>query len=917
LDAQSESWLAGLADRSQALLFDGPPGIGKTHAFSEIVDRARDLGVCVLRAQPAQAEIQLIGSALIDLCSDIDEARISRLPGVQAAALSAALLRAAPGATALPQVVARGFSTLLRELAADGLVLVCLDDIQWLDAQTRDAVAFAARRLPDAGVGIIATLRTSPGQDPPDLVAGLAAALPLTRRTIAPLDATRAARMLRAELGRETPAQVIRAAVRNSGGNPLFALEIARSLLARPTEQAGLVDESVPVPDALFELVGRHIDQLPERSRAALAAAAALRKPTLRQLRDLGWADDLDAAEHAGLVTVEGREISFNHPMYAAAAYRRLGASARVQLHARLAEVAEGAEERARHLAHGSVDPDETVAAALDDARSRALARGALEAALEAARLAVGATPPGSRELVPRRIELAGLLFRAGDGEPAREEVARAVAEAEDPVLRARALYALALLVNDTVEPYQAVPFYLEALELAEPDAQLAADIHMGLAICFVDDWQRALEHGQTAVALVESVPDADPARVAKALAAEVGARFYTGGGADLEACRRAVELQAGDLSLPVADRAIAVLFYLQYWVDDFPGARASMDTAYRLALDEGDEGSRCYVLGTRAKLEVRAGRWAEADRLIDECLALAEMGGNSVYMASMGLERAWLAAYRGNLDPAIELAERDIARGAAGSPLIEQRGYGIRGWCALARGDAQAAATDLDRYIAGFETNNAGEPALRQLAGDHIEALVAAGRLDDAERALAALLVPATRLDRTALLAAAARAEALLRAEQGDLDAAIGAATRALQYYDQIERPLERARTLLAQGQIHRRFRQRALARDELAAAKDAFGALGARGFAARAGIELARIGSRVPASGELSETERRIAEHAARGMRSAEIGRTLFLSTKTVSANLTRIYQKLGVRNRAELAAHLGAQPGIGSRN
>jgi DNA-binding CsgD family transcriptional regulator len=178
-------------------------------------------------------------------------------------------------------------------------------------------------------------------------------------------------------------------------------------------------------------------------------------------------------------------------------------------------------------------------------------------------------------------------------------------------------------------------------------------------------------------------------------------------------------------------------------------------------------------------------------------------------------------------------------------------------------------------------------------------------------------VLVPATRLGRTALLAAAARAEALLRAEQGELDAAVDAATRALQYYDQIERPLERARTLLAKGQIHRRFRQRALARDELAGAQAAFEALGARGFAARAGIELARIGSRLPASGELSETERRIAEHAARGMRSAEIGRTMFLSTKTVSANLTRIYQKLGVRNRAELAARLETHRGVGSRS
>jgi DNA-binding CsgD family transcriptional regulator len=221
-------------------------------------------------------------------------------------------------------------------------------------------------------------------------------------------------------------------------------------------------------------------------------------------------------------------------------------------------------------------------------------------------------------------------------------------------------------------------------------------------------------------------------------------------------------------------------------------------------------------------------------------------------------------------------------------------------------------AIADLDRYIELFESNNAAEPALRQLAGDHIEALVGAGRLDAAERALAALVEPAVRLGRTATLAAAARAEALLRAEQGDAAAAVAAAARSLELYDQVERPFERARSVLARGQIHRRFKQRGVAGQDLTAALAAFAALGAQGFAARARIELSRLGSRAHASGELSETERQIAEQAARGLRSAEIGRTLFLSTKTVSANLTRIYQKLGVRNRAELVARLSADGG-----
>ena len=175
----------------------------------------------MLRAQPAQAEHRLVGSALIDLCQGIDDDEIAGLPGVQAAALSIALLRRAPDAPPTPHIVAFAFTTLLRALAAAQPVLVCIDDLQWLDAQTADVLAFAARRLPESGVGLLATLRTDPDVPPPPLVADLAAALPLTRTTVAPL-ARPARRLLRADsagtsrAGRCAPPPAARAAIRSS-----------------------------------------------------------------------------------------------------------------------------------------------------------------------------------------------------------------------------------------------------------------------------------------------------------------------------------------------------------------------------------------------------------------------------------------------------------------------------------------------------------------------------------------------------------------------------------------------------------------------------------------------------------------------------------------------------------------------------
>ncbi|MDT4924419.1 MAG: hypothetical protein QOG01_2132 [Pseudonocardiales bacterium] len=910
--ATLSTWLDAVLGRSQALLLEGPAGIGKTHIWHELIRSSASSGHRVLRAQPAQAETRLVGSALIDLCDEVTDDEIARLPDVQAAALSTALLRTSTDAAANPQAVAVAFTTLVRRLAEPGPLFVCVDDIQWLDAQTAGVLAFAARRLPASGVGLLLTMRTEPGTPAPELVADLAAAVRLSRWTVPPMVPTDLEQVLRSRLGGVVPSGVVRSAVGSSGGNPLFAIEVARAMLQRNRDSG---PDSVPMPDSLAELVGRHVTDLPAPTRVCLAAASALTRPSVRQLRALGVADSLDAAERAGLIRIDGHDVAFTHPLYAAAAYDGLAAEERMRLHAQLAEVVQGEEERARHLALGADAADESVATALDVARDRALHRGALDAALDACQLGLLATPASSPKLTERRILLGNLLFRAGETDRARHELTSAAECAAQPLERARALHALARVVNDTEGPIQATPLELQALVLAGDDLDLTADIHMGLAVSNADDWTVALAHARTACELLEQVPDPDPRRVAEALTAQLGPMFYAGLGADFEACRRAIELQAGDLSAPVSDRAVSVLFYLQLWTDDFASARQQMDDVYRLCLDESDEASRCYVLACRAQLEVRSGRWDEADRLIQECIDLAQTSQNTFYVRMMSTQRAWLAAYRGDLDAAAVIADEEIERGvAAGNGVLEQRGRGLRGFCALVRDDARAATADLDRYHELFTTNNAAEPALRQLAGDRVEALVAAGRMADAERALTEMLGPATRLDRTAMLAAAARAEALLRAEQGDLAAALAAAERSLELYDRIERRLERARALLTKGQVHRRFKQKSLARRELTAALAAFEELGAEGFAAKARAELGRVGLRPPAATELTETERQIANLTATGMTSAEIAKTLFLSVKTVSSNLTRIYRKLGVRNRAELTAVLaGGVPDI----
>jgi DNA-binding CsgD family transcriptional regulator len=901
------AWLSAVPSGSRALLLEGPAGIGKTHLWRGLVEDATARGHRVLHAQPVQAETLLVGAALIDLCDRISDAELAALPAPQASALAAALLRRSSDA-ANPQAVALAFTTLIRRLAERRPLLICIDDLQWLDAQTTQVVSFAARRLPSAGVGVLLGLRTEPDVQTPDIVADLADVLDVTRWPVQSMSDAALEQMLRARFGSAVTLGVLRAALRSAGGNPLYALEVARAVIGR---KAHSPVDAVPLPASLAELVGRRVRTLPEPTRIGLAAAAAMRRATLRRLRELGLADDLDAAERAGLIRIDERTVTFSHPLYAAAAYDTLAAGERMALHARLAEVVQGEEERARHLALASDEPDEAVAAALDLARDRALRRGAPEAALDAAVLALRVSPDGSPALTGRRIHLGNLLFRAGETDRARRELSLAVDGSDEPLHRARALHALARLVNDTEGPVPALPLERQALALATGDDDLTADIHMGIAVSDSEDWTVGLEHARAARTLLEHAPNPDPRRIAAALCAEVAARFYSGGGADVQSCRRAVEMQGPDVSLPVSDRALSVLFYLQMWTDDFTEARAQLQHAYQLAVDEGDEPSRCYILACQATLELRAGHWPAAERLMDACVEASRATQNAYYARSMDTQRAWLAAYRGDLAAAQQVADEDLERAvAAGNELAEMHARALRGWCALARGDAAQAAADLDRYDQLFVQSNTAEPALRVVGADYIEALALAGRIDAAGRALAALTAPATRLGRVSVLAAAARAEAILHAEQGDAVAAIAAAERSVARYETLERPFDLARSRLTKGRIHRRFKQKSLARRELGAARDAFTALGAHGFAEQARAELARVGLRPPAASQLTETERRIAELAAKGHTSAEIGKTLFLSTKTVSANLTRIYRKLDVRNRAELSALLSAR-------
>jgi DNA-binding CsgD family transcriptional regulator len=293
-----------------------------------------------------------------------------------------------------------------------------------------------------------------------------------------------------------------------------------------------------------------------------------------------------------------------------------------------------------------------------------------------------------------------------------------------------------------------------------------------------------------------------------------------------------------------------------------------------------------------------------------EEGLCIAGLVSDDFHRSLLLYASGLVAAHHGRLDDARSFGERAIALGTAiGSAVSVGFAGSLLGFVALSAGDPATAHRHLEPITARLPPGGAFDPGFARFVPDEVEALVALGRTDEAERLLTPFAERAAALDRPGALGAAGRCRALLQAAVGDLDAAqvtVGAAVAA---HDRVPLPFERARTLLVAGSVWRRLRRRREARAALDEALAKFTRLGAVVWAEKARTELGRIGGRVGSPGELTDAERRIAEQVAAGLSNKEVAAALFLSVSTVEAALWKIYRKLDVRSRTQLAARLGA--------
>jgi DNA-binding CsgD family transcriptional regulator len=895
------------------LLLQGEAGIGKTTLWRHGVGLAAERGYRVLSCSGSSSEAQLSFVALGDLLGEALQEVLPALPAPQAKGLAVALLvEEAQGSSQDQRAIALAFVGALRLLAGSQPVAVAIDDIQWLDRPSAVVLEFALRRLAGESVAFLLTRRQEEESAlaPLDLERAVGEER-LALLPVGPLSLGALHRLLSDRLDVVLSRPKLRRLRELSGGNPLFALELGRAL-----QRGAIRLEAVePLPGTLASVVRDRLRLLPPDTRVALRAASALAHPTLELVGNAiggGAAERLTPAIEGHVVELDREHIRFTHPLLASGIYTEAPMAERRALHRRLAELLPDSEERARHLALGTERPDGEVASALERAAGQAHDRGALPAAAELSELARRLTPAELDESRHRRtVDAANFAWEAGETERGRQLLNEARSTAPPGNRRAEILGWLGNLEEYEGDRRKAVELYREARDNATGDPRLRSRSEEGLASALLllrRDLPAAAEHARAAVTYAEEA--GDRTMEIAALQQLVLVDALTGGREWRAAVARGRELERHTGPVQTAVSATFALAVVLTWVDEFPQACEHLLSLRDQSEERAEESALPWTLAQLCWAEFLAGRWDEADRHAQEAIEMAVQADQEPQrLVALGV-RGLVRAARGDVDEARADTETTLALAPEHGVMFAT----IVGACGLGLLELSLERFDAVDHLLGplgnqLEENGVREPGSVRFVPDHIEALIALGRLDEAESLLETLERQATAVDRASALAAAGRCRGLVAAARGDLQGALAALETALVEHGRVSTPFEEARTRLALGVTRRRARMKRPAREVLEQALASFEQLGARLWADKARADLARIGGRPATTGELTATESRIAALAAEGRSNKEIAAALYVTPKTVETHLSRIYRKVGVRSRTQLARQLSA--------
>jgi DNA-binding CsgD family transcriptional regulator len=876
-----------------ALLLEGEAGIGKSTLWRAGVEHARDEGLRVLSSRPAEAERGLAYAGLSDLFEGVLDDVLPALSLPRRRALEVALLlEDAPGEPVDRRALGVAVRESLELLADRGPLLIAVDDVQWLDASSASTLAFALRRIAARPVLLMLARRLVDGGDRPSELEQALGTDRVDHLRVDPMSVGALHQLLRDRLGRPFGRQTMLRIHERSGGNPFFALELARVL--EPD-----VDplQPLPVPETLEELLRARLAGLPASTRDALALASAIGAVSEADLERAGFAPDvLQPAVAAQVIERDRGTVRFAHPLLSSVIYKDLGEQAR-SVHERVAEVADDPLVRARHLALSKDRPDADVAAAIDDAVKLAADRGASAAAAELAEQAWRLTPVDEGGQHHRRaLAAARAHHAAGEWTRARTIAQDLLAEAETGPLRAEVLVLLAELESQV----DSIAVLREALREAAPGSALQSVIHCRLA--WEARFRGGFDHARVALEIAEELHDGVLIERARAVRAVLG---WFAGHAEVqdELLALARDLAAalgGEKRVQEATQAVVNTLA----PSSMRGrARAMLERQLREWRDRNEPRSANALWGL-SWVELWAGRWELAAEHAARAHDISIQYGLEAPQDHLPI--ALVAVHRGQLEHARAHSERALRLADEQFGLHPPQHMAILGLAAFWDGDPAGALQWFDQADRRAAELRWREPSVRWWTCDYVELLLEVGQIDEAVQILEVWDEDARRVGREWVLAHVTRCRGLVAAARGDVGQAVARLQQAVAEHETVGVPFGRARALLALGTVRRRARQKRAAREAIRAALGDFEQLGAATWVEKARGELGRIGGRKREEG-LTSAESRVATLVAEGRTNREVAATLFLAERTVASHLTHIYAKLGIRSRTELARRL----------
>ncbi|MCW2911166.1 MAG: ATP-dependent transcriptional regulator, MalT-like, LuxR family [Actinomycetia bacterium] len=893
---------AARAGRSGVLVMRGEPGVGKTALLEYAIESAA--GLRVARVAGVESEMELAFAALQQLCAPM-LGKLEGLPDPQRDALGVAFglnIGAAPDRF----LVGLAALSLLSEVAEQQPLLCVIDDAQWLDRASTQALAFVARRLLAEPVALVFATREQGEEfrELPELLVG----------------------GLRDGDARELLSSVIRGPldervrdriVAETRGNPLALLELPRGVT--PAELAGGFGlPSVPgrpgLPGRIEDSFRRRLEVLPAAAQRLMLVAAAepAGEPALvwRAAERLGiGAEAVAPATDAGLLAI-GERVTFRHPLVRSAVYRAASPQERRAAHQALAGATDpqaDPDRRAWHRAQATLGPDEDVASELERSASHAQARGGLAAAAAFLERSAALTLDPARRS-GRALAAAQAKYQAGAFDATLGLLATAEAGPPDEFRRARADRLRGQIAFASSRGSEAPPLLLKAARQFEPlDSRLARETYLDALAAAMFAGRLALGGGmrEVADAACAAPPPPGPARAPDLLLDGLALLICKGYSAGAPVLRQAVSAFRGtDVSREEGLRWLWLACHAAGIVWDYASWDVLSGRQVTLARDAGALIALPIAFNTRAGLHLFAGEFAEAASMVAQAESVTEATGSSI--APYGALA--LAVFRGREAQAahlIQAATDDVARRGEGGGLSSVQ------WAAA------VLSNSLGRYeeaLAAAQRASEDSPAVRFASWALVELIEAAVRSAVPERAAGAL----QRLSGIARACGtdwALGAEARSRALVSDGAAAENLYREAIDRFGRTRLRVDLARARLVYGEWLRRQRRRRDARDQLGSAYEIFDSIGAAAFAERARIELRATGGHarqrtVATPDTLTAQEALIARLAGGGASNPEIAAQLFISRATVAYHLRKVFTKLGVSSRNQLAPALPAR-------